>query len=120
MVKIARVARKKIEVATKPLGAYSQYSHLHGLSLGRLSLGLVSRRNKKELLSVDPSFDCLYPHTPLCPRLPPFFLLFSHQLVMCVYAHKRTHRMLDGILIMCLYPLSLVLVALLEGPGNID
>ena len=39
---------------------------------------------------------------------------------MAVYAHKRTHRLLDGIIIMCFYPLSLVLVAMLEGPGGID
>eukprot|EP00043_Microstomoeca_roanoka_P015030 m.149825 g.149825 ORF g.149825 m.149825 type:complete len:613 (-) comp16163_c6_seq1:309-2147(-) len=35
-------------------------------------------------------------------------------------AHKATHRLIDGILIFLLYPLSLVLVAVLEGPVGLD
>jgi hypothetical protein len=48
------------------------------------------------------------------PPTPP------NQLLMAVYAHKHTHRLIDGIIIMSFYPLSLLLVVLLEGPGNID
>eukprot|EP00055_Hartaetosiga_balthica_P012903 m.64162 g.64162 ORF g.64162 m.64162 type:complete len:567 (+) comp8104_c0_seq4:25-1725(+) len=42
------------------------------------------------------------------------------QVAMTIYAHKRTHTLLDGIIIVSFYPISLVLVALIEGPGGLD
>ena len=41
------------------------------------------------------------------------------QILVAIYAHKRTLRLLDGFIILLLYPLSLLLVALLEGPGGL-
>lgn len=39
---------------------------------------------------------------------------------MAIYSHKRTHRLLDAIIIILLYPVALVFVALLESVGGID
>ncbi|EDQ92927.1 uncharacterized protein MONBRDRAFT_13838, partial [Monosiga brevicollis MX1] len=42
------------------------------------------------------------------------------QVAMVGMAMKRIHTLLDACIIMSFYPLSLLVVALLEGPGNID
>eukprot|EP00045_Choanoeca_perplexa_P016259 m.217961 g.217961 ORF g.217961 m.217961 type:complete len:581 (-) comp17210_c1_seq2:101-1843(-) len=42
------------------------------------------------------------------------------QLLMFYYGHLKVHRLLDAMIIMSFYPLSLLVVILLEGPGNID
>eukprot|EP00730_Choanoeca_flexa_P013326 TRINITY_DN5196_c0_g1_i1.p1 TRINITY_DN5196_c0_g1~~TRINITY_DN5196_c0_g1_i1.p1 ORF type:complete len:583 (+),score=148.80 TRINITY_DN5196_c0_g1_i1:29-1777(+) len=42
------------------------------------------------------------------------------QILMAYYAHRPVHRLLDGLIIFSFYPLSLLIVALLEGPGHID
>lgn len=47
-------------------------------------------------------------------------LISLAQVVMAIYAHKRTHRLLDGMIIILFYPLALVFVALLEGVAGID
>jgi hypothetical protein len=39
------------------------------------------------------------------------------QIVMAVLAQKQTIRLVDGIFVLCLYPLSLILVAVLEASG---
>ena len=42
------------------------------------------------------------------------------QLLVAIYAHKRTHRLLDGVIVLSFYPLSLGLVALLENAVGLD
>ena len=36
------------------------------------------------------------------------------EIIVSIYAHKSAHRWLDGLIILMLYPLSLLIVALLE------
>ncbi len=43
--------------------------------------------------------------------------IFAIQAVMALYAQKKTHRTLDAIFILALYPASLALVAGIEAAG---
>eukprot|EP00049_Salpingoeca_infusionum_P026725 m.27542 g.27542 ORF g.27542 m.27542 type:complete len:576 (+) comp8937_c1_seq2:50-1777(+) len=42
------------------------------------------------------------------------------EVVMAIYAHKRYHSLLDGILILAMFPASIVLVAILENVAGIN
>lgn len=46
--------------------------------------------------------------------------IFAIQLFMFFMAHMKKHTLLTGIIIICFYPLSLLAVALMEGPGHLD
>ncbi len=42
------------------------------------------------------------------------------EIIVFAFTTKRTHNLLDAILLISIYPLSLVLVGLLEGPGGLN
>lgn len=42
------------------------------------------------------------------------------QILMVLFMHKRVHRLFDACVVITFYPLCLVMVALLEGPGGLD
>eukprot|EP00054_Salpingoeca_dolichothecata_P018091 m.110591 g.110591 ORF g.110591 m.110591 type:complete len:595 (+) comp22730_c0_seq3:52-1836(+) len=46
--------------------------------------------------------------------------VFVIQVLMFAFTQKQTHRLLDAVIVISLYPLSLLMVALLEGPGGLD
>lgn len=59
---------------------------------------------------------------PLCVLLSPFVigLCVSAQAVMGLYAMKSTHRLIDGLMVFALYPLSLGLVLILDNVAGLN
>jgi len=87
-----------------------------------ISILLIQVRASMKALVV-----CLRSMEHTCMRAPcstlwlaDWLMMLRLQILMTYYGHLKVHRLLDGMIILSFYPLSLLVVILLEGPGKID